>query len=259
MTGTDGEEGAGGAPGPERALPHPDVGEDVSHGRLSARPSASPPGFTEGEPGTHHLDGRALLRVPPSAGAERTGAAVLAGGGAARSRGNGGAGADLAAPAGRVRPKLLLLAPQAADSTWDVVVGGYGPDVARLDAALHDVFRRFPVDPAGVAVAGFSDGASYALSLGLANGDLFGAVLAFSPGFMAPMVHHGHPRVFVSHGREDPVLPVGACSRRLVPELMRSGHAVTYREFGGGHEVPPELATEALRWWVDGPPAAAEP
>ncbi|MFP8904895.1 alpha/beta hydrolase [Streptomyces atacamensis] len=258
MTGTDGEEGAGGAPGPERALPHPDVGEDVSHGRLSARPSASPPGFAEGEPGTHHLDGRALLRVPPSAGA---GAPVRPYWLVVVLHGAGGTAEQaltwLLPQAGSGR--LLLLAPQAAGSTWDVVVGGYGPDVARLDAALHDVFRRFPVDPAGVAVAGFSDGASYALSLGLANGDLFGAVLAFSPGFMAPMVHHGHPRVFVSHGREDPVLPVGACSRRLVPELMRSGHAVTYREFGGGHEVPPELATEALRWWVDGPPAAAEP
>nr|WP_238420906.1 alpha/beta hydrolase-fold protein [Streptomyces taklimakanensis] len=122
-----------------------------------------------------------------------------------------------------------------------------------MDAALQDVFRRFPVDPAGVAVAGFSDGASYALSLGAANGDLFGAVLALSPGFMAPMVRHGRPRVFVSHGRADPVLPVEECGRRLVSELSRQGYAVTYREFGGGHEVPPGMATEALRWWVDGP------
>lgn len=32
--------------------------------------------------------------------------------------------------------------------------------------------------------AGFSDGASYALSLGLPNGNLFSHIVAFSPGFM---------------------------------------------------------------------------
>jgi predicted esterase len=36
---------------------------------------------------------------------------------------------------------------------------------------------------ATLAVSGFSDGASYALSIGPANGDLFTHVMAFSPGF----------------------------------------------------------------------------
>lgn len=244
--------GTGAAPrraGPERGLPHPAVTEDARHGRLTARPSASPAG--EGEPGTYRVAGEALLRVPPAPGDGAAGrpyrlVTVVHGAGGTAEQ----ALSWLLPQAGSA--SLLLLAPQAAGSTWDVVREGYGPDVARLDAALHDVFRHFPVDPAGVAVAGFSDGASYALSLGLANGDLFGAVLAFSPGFMAPMVHHGRPRIFVSHGRADPVLPVGRCSRRLVPELARNGYAVTYREFGGGHEVPPGTATEALRWWADG-------
>jgi predicted esterase len=40
---------------------------------------------------------------------------------------------------------------------------------------------------------GFSDGASYALSLGLANGDLFTHVLGFSPGFMRVPRHVGRP------------------------------------------------------------------
>ena len=245
MTGRDG------APVPENAYPHRTVEENERHGRLTARPSAGP--VAAGEPGTYRVDGGALLRVPPPAEAPRVVgpywlAVVLHGAGGSAEQ----ALTWLLPQAGS--DALLLLAPQAADSTWDVVRGGYGPDVARLDAALRDVFRRFPVDPAGVAVAGFSDGASYALSLGLANGDLFGAVLAFSPGFMAPMIRHGLPRVFVCHGRDDRVLPVDTCSRRIVPELERAGHAVTYREFGGGHEVPPELATQALRWWVNGSP-----
>jgi phospholipase/carboxylesterase len=35
-----------------------------------------------------------------------------------------------------------------------------------------------------VALGGFSDGASYALSLDLTNGDLFASLIAFSPGFI---------------------------------------------------------------------------
>lgn len=40
------------------------------------------------------------------------------------------------------------------------------------------------IDPAHVAIGGFSDGASCALSLGLVNGDLFTHVMAFSPGLV---------------------------------------------------------------------------
>lgn len=65
---------------------------------------------------------------------------------------------------------LLLLCPQSAGSTWDVIAGGYGPDVRRIDDALTHVFARHGVGIADVGVAGFSDGASYALSLAVANG-----------------------------------------------------------------------------------------
>jgi predicted esterase len=81
---------------------------------------------------------------------------------------------------------LVLLAPESRGTTWDVLRGGYGPDVAFIDRALEQTFGRYAVDPRRLAVGGFSDGASYALSLGITNGDLFGHVLAFSPGFMAP-------------------------------------------------------------------------
>ena len=53
--------------------------------------------------------------------------------------------------------------------------------------------------------------------------------------------------MFVSHGRSDEVLPIDACSRRLVPALRRSGQPVDYLEFDGGHEVPPDIAGAALR------------
>jgi phospholipase/carboxylesterase len=108
-----------------------------------------------------------------------------------------------------------------------------------------------------VAVAGFSDGASYALSLGLGNGDLFTHVIAFAPGFMAPEAQVGSPRLFVTHGVGDRILPIDVCSRRLVPRLERAGYDLLYREFDGGHVVPPVLASEAMRWFLTSTPGAA--
>src|SRR3954454_15222040 len=89
-------------------------------------------------------------------------------------------------------------------------------------------------------------GRYYALSLGLATGDLFGRVLAFSPGFVAAGPRHGRRRVFVSHGARDEVLPIDDTSRDVVPGLRRDGYVVEYREFDGGHSVPPEIAREPI-------------
>lgn len=146
---------------------------------------------------------------------------------------------------------LLLLGVDARGPTWDLIRGGYGVDVAFLDQALQLVFSRYTVDPARVSIEGFSDGASYALSLGLVNGDLFSKIVAFSPGFMAPGRLRGRPRIFVSHGTHDPVLPIDRCSRRIVPELRVAGYSVEYREFDGGHTVPDDIAAEAEAWVVE--------
>jgi phospholipase/carboxylesterase len=143
---------------------------------------------------------------------------------------------------------VLLLAPQSAGLTWDVIRGRYGPDVAFIDRALAHVFEHYAVDTTRLAIGGFSDGATYALSLGITNGDLFTHVIAFSPGFMVPSTQRGEPRLFVSHGTKDQVLSVDASSRRIVRRVRDGGYDVTYREFEGGHAVPPSIAREALTW-----------
>jgi predicted esterase len=149
---------------------------------------------------------------------------------------------------------LLLLSPASQSSTWDIIEGHqYGPDVAFLNRALAQVFERVAVNPRHIAISGFSDGASYALSLGLMNGDLFQHVVAFSPGFMAPADQRGMPGVYISHGTDDRVLPIDRCSRPLVPRLQNAGYSVRYREFTGGHTVPPFIAQEAANW-VSGKP-----
>ena len=146
---------------------------------------------------------------------------------------------------------MILLAPSSRFSTWDVTRGAFGPDVAFIDAALSVAFDQCAIDPARMAIAGFSDGASYALSLGLANGDLFPHVAAFSPGFLALKDPVGKPHVFITHGIQDQVLPIDRTSRRIVPRLRLLGYTVDYREFEGQHVMLVSMTEAAAAQIVD--------
>lgn len=228
--------GCGGGDDPEPAEPAAPPAELSTQGRLTARPRTSVD--DAGKPGLQTIDG-ATVYVPPGDGPKTL---VL---------GLHGAGSGPAEPIALLRPYadragLIIVAPNSKGTTWDVAEGGFGPDVAAIDRLLENVFSRYEVDD--VAVAGFSDGASYALSLGLTNGDLFRSVIGFSPGFLAFGQQNGSPRLFISHGTEDSVLPIGRTSRRGVPQLRAAGYTVTYREFAGNHEVPPRIAREAVAW-----------
>jgi phospholipase/carboxylesterase len=216
-----------------------------SSGLIGARPQTiAPPG--RATPGRHPLgmggkrDG--ILLVPEGLDAAKPAPLIVS------LHGAGGVAPHaldiFAAQAGA--QGIIVLAPESRSATWDVIRGGYGPDVAFIDSALDKVFRLHAVDPERIAAAGFSDGASYALSIGITNGALFKDILAFSPGFMAPAGQSELPRVFISHGVHDEVLPIDPCSRRIVPRLKRAGYDVEYREFDGGHVVPPGMVERAV-------------
>lgn len=222
----------------EPADPPAPPAEVSAQGRLTARPHDSVD--DPGKPGLRTLDG-ATLYVPPGEGPKTLVLALH------------GAGSYPAEPMALLRPYadqagLILLAPKSTGPTWDISMGGFGPDVAAIDRLLDKVFSHYEIDD--VAVAGFSDGASYALSLGLTNGDLFRSVIGFSPGFIAFGQQNGMPRLFISHGTQDSVLPIGRTSRRGVPRLRAAGYPVEYVEFKGDHEVPPRIAREAIDWLV---------
>jgi len=145
---------------------------------------------------------------------------------------------------------IAVLAPDSRDTTWDAIRGEFSHDVAFLNRAIQHVFDHLAVDPAHIAIGGFSDGASYALALAVANGDLFPRVVAFSPGFLIRTPPSGHPRFFVSHGTADQILPIERCGRVVVRQLRTQGYDVMFREFDGRHEIPPGVAGEALDWLV---------
>jgi len=90
---------------------------------------------------------------------------------------------------------FLLLVPQSQFPTWDLVIAGNGPDRERLDRALADVGARYRLDPRHICFAGHSDGGSYALSLGLTNGQFVTHIIVSSAGFMSVQHQEGAPRV----------------------------------------------------------------
>lgn len=143
---------------------------------------------------------------------------------------------------------VAILAPNARDTTWDAITGSFGPDVDFINRALERVFDSVVIDPTRVAVGGFSDGASYAISLGLINGDLFKRVAAFSSGFVMDGAAQGKPSFFISHGTRDQILPIDRCGRRVAADLKGRGYEVTFREFDGRHEIPGDVMREGLRW-----------
>ena len=214
-------------------------------GRLAARPAAPSESIATGEHALGFGDGRdGLLYVSARYVASAPAPLVLMLHGATGSaRGALRPFRELADDAG-----LVLLAPESRGTTWDAIRGDYGPDIAFIDRALAWTFQRVAIDPGRLTIEGFSDGATYALGVGLTNGDLFQRVIAFSPGFILPMDAHAKPHVFISHGTRDQILPIEQCSRRIVPQLERAKYDVEYREFDGPHAVPPEIAKDALAW-----------
>lgn len=227
----------------------PAPGAHAEEGRLVARPTqvghSSPPGL---QPLGIVTQRDVMLYVPPQYRPEQPAPLALM---------LHGAGGDAAGSLGLLQSfaddrGLILVGPASRGPTWDVIRGGYGADISVIDRALDQVFRAYAVDPQRLAIGGFSDGASYALSVGITNGDLFSHVIAFSPGFMAPADQQGQPKLFISHGTRDTVLPIDRCSRRIVPQVQRDGYDVRYREFDGPHTVPPDIARAAVDWYLQG-------
>lgn len=158
------------------------------------------------------------------------------------------------------REKALLLALQSRGNRWDLVPDPaqqisrrvrsefqFGPDVAQIDEVLRDVFARAPVDPAQIVLVGFSDGGSYALSLGLANYQVFRSIIALSPGFVRlPARVAPAQRIVISSGRSDTMLPYDVVALKIVPLLVENQLHPRFCSFEGGHVIPLGLLRDAM-------------
>ena len=216
----------------------------VGDGRLTARPRPNTKTTTTGQITLNlEQDRNAILHVPQSASSSSAPLLLMLHGATQSAD-------DMFWYLGTTpdEANVVVLAPNSRDTTWDAIGGSFGEDVAYLNRALERVFETVAIDPARITIGGFSDGASYGLSLGLINGDLFNRVAAFSPGFLIGGTPHGKPRIFISHGTRDHILPIDRCGRRIAAGLIANGYDVTFREFDGDHEIPAAVAREGMTW-----------
>lgn len=171
---------------------------------------------------------------------------------------------------------IVLLAPVSRGATWDTVAIAEVPpspdsplgnsqahrfsgsaDAKRVEAAIANLAKIIPVDRAHTVLAGFSDGATFALAMGMSRDHPFAAVIAWSPGIAIETVDPARGRrVFVSHGREDPLLNFETTCGEIVPLLQNEGANVTFLSFDGGHDAPPAVK-DAFLDEVFGPAAHA--
>ena len=145
---------------------------------------------------------------------------------------------------------VIIIAPESRGLTWGQSAPGFDADVKYLGAAYRHATDILDVDRAHVALGGHSDGAGYALSMGLAYGDVFNHLMVFSEGTMLPFRKKGKPRIFIAHGVDDHQMPIDRTSRLYVPELKSEGYDVTYREYEGGHGTPVPIVREGFEWFV---------
>jgi phospholipase/carboxylesterase len=160
-----------------------------------------------------------------------------------------------------VTPRAPLELPGWPGYHWYVVprVGYPDPetfyDAYRGLAAFHDeLWEQTGVPSERTVLGGFSMGSvmSYALGLGADRPPPAG-ILAFS-GFV-PVVDGWEPdlvgrkglRVFVAHGRNDPIMEVGF-ARRARELLDAGGIDVEYHESDVAHSIDPAHAAAAVDW-----------
>jgi phospholipase/carboxylesterase len=149
------------------------------------------------------------------------------------------------------RHKCLVLAPSSRDYTWKVDDGPGGPDAQFVDRAMQTVFDHFAVAPQHIASAGFSDGGTYSLSIGLVNGDFFSDILAFSPIQYNAPTSAGRPRIFFCNGNKDPGAIV-TNTASMVRQLKGDGYDVEFYEFDGGHWMDEKGVKKAMARFMGG-------
>ena len=153
----------------------------------------------------------------------------------------------------------LFLVPRSLLPTWDLIASPERPDLDFLEYAYDLIFRRYPVDAGRQALLGYSDGASYALSVGLSNPHLFRAVMGWAAGFIAldPTFNldaDRKPAVLLEYGTHDQLFPFERVAVPMRENLRKAGYTVEFRvDQGGKHWPSADFLSEALDWFFSEP------
>lgn len=130
---------------------------------------------------------------------------------------------------------------------------GIDESVARVTALLQAETAR-GIPPQRVVIAGFSQGGVVALETGLRYPERLAGLIALSTYLALPdrleaeasPANRGLP-VFVGHGDQDPVIPVGL-GDESARVLTGAGYQVEYCRYPMAHSVSPEEGADIDRW-----------
>jgi predicted esterase len=224
----------------------------IQHRSPEAREEPSPTGFVWVE----RNPGRAILLTPDEIDRSQTYPLVTVLHGAGRQD-------EQLARVFRDEPErrqALFLIPRSILPTWDLIAGGGRPDLDFLEYAYDLIYRRYPIDPAGQALLGYSDGASYALSVGLTNPRIFSAIMGWAAGFKvtdseAISPSDPKPRILLEYGTHDPVFPFEQIALPMRDHLRSLGYETEFRvDEGGKHWPSSTFHSEALDWFFGSAP-----
>ena len=222
----------------------------LEHRAMEVREETSPTGFVEVESGAS----RAVLLTPPQIDPSRRYPLVTVFHGAGRQD-------EMLVKACRGEPEArqaLFLVPRSQQPTWDLIAGGQGqPDLEFLEYAWELIYRRYPIDGEKQAVVGYSDGASYALSLALSNPGFFDAALCWAAGFAmmdrnAVGAENRRTRFYLEYGTADELFPFEQVALPMRENLEQAGYEVEFSvDEGGRHWPSGSFQREALDWYFE--------
>ena len=157
------------------------------------------------------------------------------------------------------RRQAFFLVPRSVQPTWDLIASDERADLDFLEYAYDLIYRRYPIDAGRQALLGFSDGASYALSVGLSNPQLFRAIMAWAAGFATVdptflREDDPKPHVLLEYGTHDPVFPFEQIAVPMRAALEGAGYPLEFRiDQGGRHWPSGDFQREALDWFFAEP------
>ena len=158
-------------------------------------------------------------------------------------------------------PVAIESGPNMIGYGWFPIVPGQSPDLTAIRMAqglleifIDDACEKFPVDPAKIVLAGFSQGGFMAYQIALADPARYAGLMALSSWLpaeiaetIAPQPAHERLQTLVIHGSKDPMVSIDRAYASR-DALLRLKTPLVFREYEMAHEIRPEALRAIVEW-----------
>ena len=146
---------------------------------------------------------------------------------------------------------MSVMAPTSIDDTWSLFQVEL--DLHAILENLTELTNTIP-EPSAILLAGMSDGATYALQLGLKRPDLFPNVAAFSgmldPSLLAePPSPSNNQHIYWLHGHRDTMFPFELANESVAALKTKGLDVVLDEQAGLGHSFASSRVPATLDWF----------